>query len=1074
MVRCQVDNTGVSQVKITGSTVTSTEVQLTWSDLKEEDRAGFQVARIEGEKRIPMAYEKSLGANLKYLKPNTEYTFIVTGYDDVGNPGPESEPYKVTTQADTISPVISYLYARYDEKKHSIVLNYRVKDNDMIDKIVFSYSRDKINYEEICTVPVYGRRECENNEYWDIADVEEGDVYVKISVYDQSGNMAETGEDEMVLFNIDKTAPNPVKNLRLNEDNSTLTWDEAEEEDFKEYKIYRSYLNTDMFRYIGKTSTNSYCDRTAAERQTYYYKVTAVDVYGNESDESDIIIWTSVVDKIAPRVTGFSIENGKTVGRNPEFRVISTDNFALSAISMEYRKKNTDRWLPIGEYEVEGDVAELKETWNTEGLISGVYEIRIAAIDKRENCSDYYTVDFYLDADAPKTPVITAEEIEGKVHISFPANTEEDFSEYKLYKKESNSDSYECIMEGTENEYSDEEVALSTKYLYYVEAYDKTGNYSSSEEAVIVTGDVDRQAPKVTLGNFEPIEGREMEFFPETEWDNVEIVKYIWDFGDGETSADRNPKHTFREPGKYTITLSVEDEAGNRKMAQSQVEVAPKGTKGVHKLFVRDESDQPVKNAAVILYLSDDNQPMYYTDDAGTVSITGEKGIYQVAVNAEGFSIEEGIVTIDPETDTESRIILKSGLPIMGNIETKKLSLEELKELGVDFTSTDNFSRYTFYGEITFVRKGTKTETIRISAGTRPNNPASGGQGSSGSSGGDYRGDYCFSNERGGTGTITQLRDSDEPVFAYFYMEPTTVSWLKDMYQVQFAILNLADEKYPIENARAVLELPKGLSLAKLKTAQTLSKEIGTVGGNQERATSWVVKVDAAGEQTVNVDFQGILQPFGTKVKQTFSATGQYTSINGKGLHLYIYPEKTAHNLETYYVQYQLVNEADIDCNYVTVNFGKYETPEKVEKVYNYLNGELHNVIEKRSGIRYYLPSKGADGQLPVLSKGDSLTVETLKPGQSIYGTYARIFQGVGKPEETYYELCNVMIKEVKSETNANLKVTVRPIKGHLEKSRLFVDINLGSYTNDLISALKNLFNTLSASFTPKSAAETR
>lgn len=86
-------------------------------------------------------------------------------------------------------------------------------------------------------------------------------------------------------------------------------------------------------------------------------------------------------------------------------------------------------------------------------------------------------------------------------------------------------------MEGTENEYSDEEVALSTKYLYYVEAYDKTGNYSSSEEAVIVTGDVDRQAPKVTLGNFEPIEGREMEFFPETEWDNVEIVKYIWDFG---------------------------------------------------------------------------------------------------------------------------------------------------------------------------------------------------------------------------------------------------------------------------------------------------------------------------------------------------------------------------------------------------------------------------------------------------------------------------------------------------------------------------------------------------------------
>ncbi len=1057
-VRCQVDNTGVSQVKITGSTVTSTEVQLTWSDLKEKDRAGFQVVRIEGEKRIPMTYEKALGANLKYLKPNTEYTFVVIGYDDVGNPGPESEPYKVTTQSDTISPVISYLYARCSGKKHNIQLSYRVIDNDAVDKIMFSYSRDNINYEEICTVSSDGNRVCEDNVYWDITDVEEGNVYVKVSAYDQSGNMTETSENDAVQFPIDKTAPNPVKNLHILDDNSTFTWDKAEEEDFKEYKIYRSYLNADMFRYIGKTSTNSFCDRTAAESQTYYYKVTAVDLYDNESDESDIIIWTSVADRIAPKVTGFSIGNGKTAGRNPEFHVISTDNFALSAISMEYRKKGTDSWLPIGEYQVEGDVAELKETWSTEGLVSGTYEIRIAAIDKRENYSDYYTVDFYLDVDAPKTPAITAEEIEGKVHISFSENTEEDFTGYKLYKKENSSDRYECIMEGTENEYSDEEVALSTKYLYYVEAYDQTGNYSSSEEAVIVTDDVDKQAPKVTLGSFEPIEGREMEFFPETEWDNVEIVKYIWDFGDGETSTARNPRHTFREPGKYTITLSVEDEAGNRKMAQSQVEVAPKGTKGVHKLFVRDENDQPVKNAAVILYLSDDNQPMYYTDDSGTVSITGEKGIFQVAVNAEGFSIQEGTVTIDSERDTESRIILKNGLPIMGNIETKKLSLEELKDLGVDFTATDNFSRYTFYGELTFVRQGVKTETIRISAGS---------QGSSGS-GGNYGGGCGFSNGRGGTGTITQLRDSEEPVFAYFYMEPTTVSWLKDMYQVQFAILNMADEKYPIENAKAVLELPKGLSLAKLKTAQTLSKEIGTVGGNQERATSWVVKVDAAGEHTVNVNFQGILQPFGTKVKQTFSATGRYTSTNGKGLHLYIYPEKTAHNLETYYVQYQLVNEADIDCNYVTVNFGKYETPEKVEKVYSYLNGELHNVIEKRSGIRYYMPSKGVDGQLPILSKGDSLTVETLKPGQSIYGTYARIFQGLGKPEETYYKLCSVMVKEIKSETNANLKVTVQPKEGHLEKSRLFVDINLGSYTNDLISALKNVLNTLSESFTPK------
>ena len=37
------------------------------------------------------------------------------------------------------------------------------------------------------------------------------------------------------------------------------------------------------------------------------------------------------------------------------------------------------------------------------------------------------------------------------------------------------------------------------------------------------------------------------------------IAKYKWDFGDGETSAEHKPSHTFENPGSYEISLEVAD-----------------------------------------------------------------------------------------------------------------------------------------------------------------------------------------------------------------------------------------------------------------------------------------------------------------------------------------------------------------------------------------------------------------------------------------------------------------------------------------------------------------------------------
>lgn len=56
-------------------------------------------------------------------------------------------------------------------------------------------------------------------------------------------------------------------------------------------------------------------------------------------------------------------------------------------------------------------------------------------------------------------------------------------------------------------------------------------------------------------------------------WPWVGIRRYMWEFGDGETSAEVNPSHTYRQPGTYTVTLRVTDWGGATDQAKVTVTV---------------------------------------------------------------------------------------------------------------------------------------------------------------------------------------------------------------------------------------------------------------------------------------------------------------------------------------------------------------------------------------------------------------------------------------------------------------------------------------------------------------------
>ena len=86
------------------------------------------------------------------------------------------------------------------------------------------------------------------------------------------------------------------------------------------------------------------------------------------------------------------------------------------------------------------------------------------------------------------------------------------------------------------------------------------------EDTVNFTVDVDARDPNAEF-DFSPNEPGSLEpvNFTSTSSHNEprgEIVDYSWDFGDGNTSSETNPEHTYESGGTYTVSLEVTDQWG--------------------------------------------------------------------------------------------------------------------------------------------------------------------------------------------------------------------------------------------------------------------------------------------------------------------------------------------------------------------------------------------------------------------------------------------------------------------------------------------------------------------------------
>lgn len=118
------------------------------------------------------------------------------------------------------------------------------------------------------------------------------------------------------------------------------------------------------------------------------------------------------------------------------------------------------------------------------------------------------------------------------------------------------------------------------------------GNFGSSEAITFcVPGGGTTNTPPVANANgpYSADEGVSISFSSAGSNDTDGIIaSYLWDFGDGQTSTQQNPSHTYASSGTYNVTLTVTDNDGASDSDATTANITSTGGGGTDELSYDD------------------------------------------------------------------------------------------------------------------------------------------------------------------------------------------------------------------------------------------------------------------------------------------------------------------------------------------------------------------------------------------------------------------------------------------------------------------------------------------------------
>jgi len=303
------------------------------------------------------------------------------------------------------------------------------------------------------------------------------------------------------VYDIDSQAPGEINNFvaTAGEANILLSWEMGNEIDISKYIIYRSTdgIAFEKYKEISDRSTTYFTDSAVTVGGKYYYKISAVDKFNQESILSAVVEAIPSVDSTAPSVMSITPAQRTVLAGTKTITVKANDNIGIASVELQYSTDNGATFQSAG---VKDNVSTASFSFDSTIVQDGTIQVRAIATDISGNTSDGLPVYTYI-VDNTGPGKITDFKVNSKTYtiitLEWAAVEDSDYS-YSIVERKSGDSWVNCAKTTTVLGVNITELTPETEYTFRVVAYDKYGNRGQESDEITVTTDNDTESPVVT------------------------------------------------------------------------------------------------------------------------------------------------------------------------------------------------------------------------------------------------------------------------------------------------------------------------------------------------------------------------------------------------------------------------------------------------------------------------------------------------------------------------------------------------------------------------------------------------
>lgn len=391
---------------------------------------------------------------------------------------------------------------------------------------------------------------------------------------------------------------------------------------------------------------------------------------------------------------------------------------------------------------------------------------------------------------------------------------------------------------------------------------------------------------------------------------------------------------------------------------------------GLVKIRVVDGmSGNALSAAEVSFILSEDEIYTATTNEDGYAQRLIPTGDYKIQAYKSGYTIRIVTQSVEEGEQTLADIAISTQSVIGGDLTVIEMTLEEIKEAGIDTSDPDNAHVYKYEIKLRF-EEG--YEILELPVITLKNGNGGflgfwfgGLGGAGGGAGGAESNEHTF-----------WLGDSKYRICVvnecfYIVMHGET-KWLKEMFAVDLIVANnsAVDD---FNDCKATLDIPYGVSLAAMRGAEQKEIiEIGTVEKGTTKNVSWYIRGDLEGDYHLSALLEGVMSSYGDAFSYEYKTKNPFRVYAGSAMHLNIIISDAAYFNEPYTIILELENVS---------NKTLYNVEHKVNDIAQYKVKE-YTWIEDGKVVDY----KEEWEQLDKTQLGDKamVTKEKFKPGEKL------------------------------------------------------------------------------------------